>query len=223
MSCQHTEQHIDDYFDGTLPLPQREALERHAAECEHCSRRIAQEQTLRRALRSLPFEPASPGFAARALRAAREQPAQATRSHRRGFVTGFASALAAGFVLWVVAGLYTPLTTTPPTALPEVALAMDQERIVNVVFHAPQDMQEATLAIYLPEQTEIAGYPGMRELTWQTSLRQGENLLALPMIARGHGSGELVAAVIHDGKRKEFRVRLGVQPQHQSQLHSGMV
>lgn len=222
MSCTHTEQFIDELLDGTLALPQREALERHSAECGLCRQRIAQERRLRQALRSLPIAPASPGFAARALRAAREQSAPAPRSHRHGFVTGFASALAAGFVLWVVAGLYTPLAPTP-ASLPEVTLAINEERMVNVVFNAPQDMPDATLAIYLPEQTELAGYPGMRELTWQAALQQGENLLALPMIARGAGEGELVAAVIYGDKRKEFRVRLGTVPQQRTQIRSGLV
>ena len=55
---------------------------------------------------------------------------------------------------------------------------------------------------------ELDGYPGRRELAWQTSLKKGQNILDLPIMAIGVGQGELLAQLNYDGTVKILRVVL---------------
>lgn len=205
MRCDQAQSLFDDLLDGSLTLPARETLQRHLAECSVCRAVHDRARSVQRALRSLPVEPLAPGFATRALRVARQAQADGARRPRTGFAAGFATALAASLVVWLVA--------VPPSATgPSVAVARDQPQTINLVVNVPQDMPDAILAVHLPEATELAGYPGERQLLWQTSLRRGENLLALPVIVHGASAGELVATITHGDRQKIFRLRLQVQP-----------
>ena len=208
MRCDQAQSLFDDLLDGSLTLPAREALQRHLAECSGCRAAHDRARVVQRALRSLPVEPPAPGFATRALRAARQAQAAGARRPRTGFAAGFATALAASLVVWLVA-----VSPHAPSATgPSVAVARDHPQTINLVVNVPQDMPDAILAVHLPEATELAGYPGERQLLWQTSLRRGENLLALPVIVRGASAGELVATITHGDQQKIFRLRLQVQP-----------
>lgn len=208
MDCHYAQSLFDDLLDGSLTLPAREALQRHLVECTGCRAAHEQARAVQRALRALPVEPPEPGFAARALRAARTAQPDGMRRPRYGFAAGFASALAASLVVWLVAA---PLPQPPAAPGPSIAVVRDQAQTINLVVNVPQDMPDAILAVHLPEATELAGYPGERQLLWQTSLRRGENLLALPVIVHGATAGELVATVTHGDQQKIFRLQLQVQ------------
>lgn len=206
MDCHYAQSLFDDLLDGSLTLPAREALQRHVVECTACRAAHEQARAVQRVLRALPVEPPEPGFAARALRAARTAQPDGMRRPRYGFAAGFASALAASLVVWLAAA-----PQPPAAAGPSITVARDQTQTINLVVNVPQDMPDAILAVHLPEATELAGYPGERQLLWQTSLRRGENLLALPVIVRGATAGELVATVTHGDQQKIFRLQLQVQ------------
>ena len=45
-------------------------------------------------------------------------------------------------------------------------------------------------------------------MTWQTSLKKGQNILDLPVMAIGVGQGELLAQLNYDGTVKILRVVL---------------
>lgn len=212
MTCQILHNKLDDYLDGSLEPAVHAALGHHLESCSECRNVLLREQQFRALLRKQPVAPASPGFSARALRqAARRQ------SQRRGFAAGFATAAAAALVLWLGTTLWQP-ASLPEAQLPGINLVLNQSQKVNLVVNAPRAMERATLAIYLPEHAELDGYPGQRELIWQTSLQQGQNLLALPLIARHKEGGELIAKVAYDGQEKTIRLRLKVEPQHHSQI-----
>jgi hypothetical protein len=82
---------------------------------------------------------------------------------------------------------------------------------VRLVFNSPAALKQVTLRVALPEGVEIAGFPGERELSWQTDLKEGSNVLELPVLAHGAG-GILVAAVSDGADRREFAVELRVSP-----------
>lgn len=215
MNCQETRNAFDDLLDDALPLPMHDKLHRHLRGCGPCREALAAEHALRRALRGLPVPPPSPGFAARALREAGATPQP--RHGRMAFAAGFASAAAAGVVLWLVAALPGPFQSDSDATVPAVALAVGEVRTVNLVFDVPADLANATLAVRLPDDAEIKGLPGQRSLTWQTSLRKGENLLALPLVLNGAGGGVLTATVSAGEQQKEFRIRLTAAGRQHSQ------
>jgi len=161
---------------------------------------------LREALRSLPVEPASPGFAAGALARARRE---RVRPGRGAFVAGFSSAAAIALVIWAVAG-----QVSGPTGLDETAgvrLVLAEQRDVNLVFDVPEAIRGAELSMQLPANVELAGFPDRRTLTWRTDLARGRNVLTLPVVGHSRTDGELIARISYGDKAKQFRVRLTVE------------
>jgi len=71
-------------------------------------------------------------------------------------------------------------------------------------------LQKATLTVSLPIGVELAGFPGQREISWETSLNEGRNLLPLKLIALTPAGGELLARLEHEDRDRVFRLQLDV-------------
>ncbi|HSG58618.1 MAG TPA: hypothetical protein VLA06_03730 [Woeseiaceae bacterium] len=158
-------------------------------------------------LRELPAPEAPPGFYDRAL--ARVAHRGSRRQRNRWLATGFAAALAATAAFWVVAGLLLDKPELPhDDAIPGVTLALEQPRTVNFVFASATALDSAMLTISLPDGIELQGFPGRRQITWETSLREGKNLLPLTLVALSPAGGELLATLEHDARDRSFRLRV---------------
>ena len=174
------------------------------------SRPKMQEQELLDMLKEYPVPEAEAGFYDRALIRAVHKGSR--RQRNRWMLAGFGSAIAAGLAIWVITAM---LMTTPqlpdaePT-IPGVTIAMQQEHTVRLVFSSAQALDSATLTVSLPDGIELAGFPGQQEITWQTSLQEGKNLLPLTLIALTPAGGELLARLEHKDRNRTFRLRVDV-------------
>jgi len=161
-------------------------------------------------LKEYPVPEAEAGFYDRALIRAVHKGSR--RQRNRWMLAGFGSAIAAGLAIWVITAM---LMTTPqlpdaePT-IPGVTIAMQQEHTVRLVFSSAQALDSATLTVSLPEGIELAGFPGQHEITWQTSLQEGKNLLPLTLIALTPSGGEVLARLEHKDRNRTFRLRVDV-------------
>jgi hypothetical protein len=63
---------------------------------------------------------------------------------------------------------------------------------VGLMFRASERLQSASISVWLPDDVQIAGRPNVRQLSWQTDLKRGPNLLELPLLATGPRSGILL-------------------------------
>ena len=174
------------------------------------SRPKMQEQELLDMLKEYPVPEAEAGFYDRALIRAVHKGSR--RQRNRWMLAGFGSAIAAGLAIWVITAM---LMTTPqlpdaePT-IPGVTIAMQQEHTVRLVFSSAQALDSATLTVSLPDGIELAGFPGQQEITWQTSLQEGKNLLPLTLIALTPSGGEVLARLEHKDRNRTFRLRVEV-------------
>ena len=174
------------------------------------SRPKMQEQELLDMLKEYPVPEAEAGFYDRALIRAVHKGSR--RQRNRWMLAGFGSAIAAGLAIWVITAM---LMTTPqlpdaePT-IPGVTIAMQQEHTVRLVFSSAQALDSATLTVSLPDGIELAGFPGQREITWETSLQEGRNLLPLTLIALTPAGGEVLARLEHKDRNRTFRLRVDV-------------
>lgn len=174
------------------------------------SRPKMEEQELLDLLQEYPVPEAEAGFYDRALIRAVHRGSR--RQRNRWMLAGFGSAIAAGLAIWVITAM---LMTTPqlpdaePT-LPGVTIAMQQEHTVRLVFSSAQALDSATLTVSLPDGIELAGFPGQREITWETSLQEGKNLLPLTLIALTPSGGEVLARLEHKDRNRTFRLRVDV-------------
>lgn len=150
------------------------------------------------------------GFYDRAL--ARATQTGARRQRNRWLMTGFGSAVAAGLAVWLISGM---LMTAPDidntvAKIPGVSIALEETRTVNLVFSSATALDEARLTVSLPDGIELAGFPGQREISWETSLTEGRNLLPLKLIALTPVGGELLAKLEHDDRNRTFRLQVDV-------------
>ncbi len=171
---------------------------------------LIDERELLDLMKDYPMPEATTGFYDEALVKAAEEGRR--RQKRRWMMTGFGSAVAAGLAIFVVAMM---LTTTPeiPNAddsIPGVTIALAEPRTVNLVFASAEALDTATLTVTLPDGIELEGFPGQSEISWETSLAEGRNLLPLKLIAVSPVGGELLARLEHDDRDRTFRLQVNV-------------
>jgi hypothetical protein len=156
-------------------------------------------------LRALPVPPPSADYGRRVLGAVR-------RAEVRSYAPALGAALAASLALGI--GLSVQLGSAPdtkPRSEPKtVTLAAGAVSPVRLMFRSPRALEGVTIQLQLPAGVELAGHPGRSELTWQTDLQAGANLLELPMIAQGGEGGLLTASLGHGQDRRQFAVLVKV-------------
>ena len=174
------------------------------------SQQDSEDRELLELLRAQRVPPAPQGFYDQALvRAAREG---RRRQHRRWLFTGAGAAAAAGLAVWVLSALL--LTTPQPgdtgATIPGVTITLAEPRTINLVFASAEALDAATLTVSLPAGVELAGFPGQREIRWETSLEAGKNLLPLKLVALTPAGGELLARLEHEDRDRVFRLRVNI-------------
>jgi hypothetical protein len=165
-------------------------------------------------LKDYPMPNAAAGFYDRALVRATHEGTR--RQRNRWLLTGFGSAIAATIAAWLIGGMLlgTPGVPAPDAGIPGVTIALEQPRTVNLVFASAATLDSALLTVSLPEGVELAGFPGQREISWETSLKEGRNLLPLTLVALTPTGGELLARLEHDDHARTFRLRVDVTGTH---------
>jgi hypothetical protein len=165
-------------------------------------------------LRDYPMPQADADFYDQALARATHEGSR--RQRNRWMLTGFGAAVAAGLAVWLIGGM---LMSTPHDAgvhdsmaasIPGITMTLEEPRTVNLVFSAAEAMDSATLTVSLPAGVELAGFPGQREISWETSLNEGRNLLPLKLVALTPVGGELLARLEHDDRGRVFRLQVNV-------------
>ena len=176
----------------------------------HTSNTDKKDQEILELLKNYPMPGASAGFYEQALIRATHEGSR--RQRNRWLVTGFGSAIAAGIVLWLVSGLFLTASNLPEqgASIPGIAMTLEEPRTINLVFASANALDSATLTVTLPEGIELAGFPGQREIAWQTSLVAGKNLLPLKLVALTPAGGEVLARLEHDNRNRTFRLRVDV-------------
>jgi hypothetical protein len=161
-------------------------------------------------LRDYPAPDAPAGFYDQAIARAAEQSIK--RQRKRWLLTGFGSAVAASLAIWVMSGVLftTPSLPQAEATIPGITMALEEPRTVNLVFASANALDGATLTVLLPDGIELAGFPGQKEISWETSLAAGKNRLPLKLIALTPAGGEILARLQHNDRDREFRLRIDV-------------
>ena len=174
------------------------------------SKQTIEEQELLELLKDYPVPEAQAGFYDQALAQAAHRGTK--RQRNRWVLTGFGSAIAAGLAIWVITAMLWTAPQVPdvePT-IPGVTVMLEAEHTVRLMFASEMALDEATLTVTLPDGIELAGFPGQREITWETSLKEGRNVLPLTLIALTPAGGELLARLEHKDRSRTFRLRVDV-------------
>ncbi|PTB93373.1 anti-sigma factor [Marinobacter sp. B9-2] len=222
MSCNEIRVDLPAYINNELSAPDRERVQEHIAACPACSKRLASERTLNRALQEQFSVPApSPDFHNRVLSSAR-----GAASPKSGWSHGaLGSAIAAALALGIGLGIVLKpggVTDDADRAIalsenaaenPASGIAEPVEKTVRLAFRSGEALENVTLTLELPPNVELASWPGHRELSWKVSLNAGENVLSLPLKLLFPGAGELVARLDTGDRQKTFRAPIPDYPQ----------
>ncbi len=168
------------------------------------------DRELRALLRDYPMPEAAAGFFDQALVRATHEGSR--RQRNRWLATGFSSAIAAGLMLWMIGGFFLTAPDVPVVdpGIPGITMTLEEPRTINLVFASAEPLDTATLTVELPPGIEMSGFPGQREVTWETNLSAGKNLLPLKLIATSPFGGEVLAILRHDDRGRTFRLRVDV-------------
>jgi len=169
-----------------------------------------QDQEIQALLKDYPMPAADAGFYDQALVRATHEGSR--RQRNKWLLTGFGAAIAATIAVWMIGGmlLTSPQLPDAGSVIPGVTVALEEPRTVNLVFASATALDSATLTVTLPDGIELNGFPGQREITWETSLNEGRNLLPLTLIALTPTGGELLARLEHKDRDRTFRLRVDV-------------
>ena len=203
MNCTDINNHIDDWLDGQLSEHDRLAFDQHVMGCADCASKLENARSLLTGLRNISVPQPSANFEKRVFAEVRRQHKE---SHGFKFAAGFATAATASLAIWFASSVMLPNAIIEQPRM--ISVAMNESQTVRLMFESQNDIEQVQLSVGLPNNMELDGYPGQKELAWQTSLKKGENILALPIMAVGQGQGELVAELSYGDKVKTFRVVL---------------
>ncbi len=176
----------------------------------HTSDINKEEQEVLELLKDYPMADASAGLYDQALARATHEGSR--RQRNRWVMTGFGSAIAAGLVLWLIGGFFLTAPNLPEAdaSIPGIAMTLEEPRTINLMFASETALESATLTVTLPDGVELAGFPGLREIAWETSLVEGKNYLPLELIALTPVGGEVLARLEHNNRDRTFRLRIEV-------------
>ena len=197
MKSEHVTELLHDYLDSVLSPMGTAAVTRHLETCSLCRNACGELRALKQSLTEWPAPSPRNGVLERMLSVAVRTPA-ASAPWWHGAVWSRAG-LSAAAVLLLALGFGLGLRTGHRAAPgPQIVLAArpvelgPERQTVGLMFRASDSLRNASILVWLPDDVEIAGRPNVHHLSWQTDLKQGPNLLELPLLATGPHGGMLL-------------------------------
>ncbi|MFV2060235.1 MAG: anti-sigma factor [Gammaproteobacteria bacterium] len=238
MKCNDLQQRLDDYLDGELDPLLVTMLEQHIVSCDSCNTTVKQAQRLLPELKQFSTNfgniPDSKFIASAFQKVRTQYPEGKTNNSwlKVNVKTGFATAIAAGFTVWVVLATFILPALNSDTVVTNLAvinqtsenistlnIGVDEIRVIRLAINTQDEFDKVTLSVILPKHVVLDGHKDKHKLIWDTRLAKGNNILRIPLKATGYGQGNFIAQITHNGKVKTFRVFLKSQKPDLSDIH----
>lgn len=216
MNCLQFHKGFESLDQGKLSTGQENELKAHAAVCSGCAALWESEHRLRTGLSAQTIPEPSPDFESRILGAAATGRGQSRTWALPVMGTAVAAVLAVGVFIGLqlkpdkVQDSSQMITDASAPAAPvkDTTVGASGPRTVKLAFNSRQAMEGVTLTLELPANVELAPFPGRHSVSWKVNLKEGDNVLALPLNVLFPGSGTLVAHLDDGTKRKTFRAAI---------------
>jgi hypothetical protein len=227
VNCTDVGKQLDDYLDhsrgarGDSDLDERHAaaIALHIQGCTRCRAELERRNALLDGLRDLPVPAPTMDFFEKTIRTATESAASDDdTAHKRRRTDperppSVLMRIAAILLVAAVVGtaLLAPDTdSAPDTGLTSISLTTDTVTPVKLAFSSANALADARLSLSLPVGVELVGYDGRSDISWNTDLEAGTNVLRLPLVGRTAGTDLLVARLDHPTGTKTFRLQVTV-------------
>lgn len=201
MVCQEIDDLLQDFIDDKLSPADTELVAAHHRSCADCAGKYQDALAVIDVLKQVEVAPASPDFAARAITGA-----SSANQRRLVRVPGrIAAGIAASLVmLALVFGVFDSRITDQDNA---VVLLGDEIEVVKVAIDSAHAIDGVRMTIDISENLEISGYADQKVISWNADLKQGTNVIALPISALARGEGEITTRVELNDRVKIFRIK----------------
>lgn len=222
MDCTEVSALLTLYSDKQVTLAQKGAIEAHLGRCDSCSS-AAYALTVLRSQQRVPAPSPRSGLLSEVIaQASLAQTAEGARVGDRFWLgAGIGGALAAG-VVFALLNFNAIHEEQPGPRLPQLSIALNETRDVNVAIESPSSMMDAEIRVVLTGTVALAGYEQESELRWTTDFDPGVNMLSLPVTMLGTSGGQVLVEVTHGDRHEIFVVTLpGTSPQAGAVLMPG--
>lgn len=215
MTCRQFNQEVGSLVRGELPPHEQEALESHASVCPECAELWEDERRLQKGILAQTIPEPNADFEARvrAMALAGRAPHRSKLPQAPIWASAVAAVLALGIFIGMQigpvkvapSGEHLAETSDENKAEPATQLQNRAEvRTVRLAFNSRRAMENVTLTLEMPPNAELAPFPGRQTISWKVNLKEGDNVLALPINVLFPGAGELVAHLDDGTRRKTF-------------------
>ena len=206
MDCDEADRLIDACVTGGVRPGA--GLADHLAICDACRERF-DDARLALALRDEAIPAPRAGFVDAVLAAAvRERPVLTReRAVPVRHVGAIAAAVATiGIAIGILLGVQWQRGPQPGLDLAQVQLPNAGSGTVRLLIDSPAEQTLASVSIELANNLELSGFAGQRHVEWQTQLKAGKNLLALPLQLTDSEDSQFEVSVSYGQTRKTIRV-----------------
>jgi hypothetical protein len=207
MNCQDVAALLDEHACNSLLPVQQKKVSEHMFHCEGCANAWRSSRELHALREKLPAPPRA-GLFPEAMVLATATGTYATDARRsNGWDARVPIALAASILVAVLTfGPAAQKEGAGPSSEP--VIASNDVRDVNVAIDAKEALTGVEIHVLLSDGIAVSGFAGRSALSWKTDLAPGVNRLTLPISGLRAGGGELTVRVEHQGRHREFRVRV---------------
>jgi len=208
MNCQDAKTMLHDQIDGYLEADDLRLIEQHLLSCTNCKRLQQETIQTKQQLNNLPKAEADQAL----LDRIRQQRKLAEGEKRSVFtVTRVAMAVSLVMVALLLPIVIDTTNNNSNLAQTTIITALKQPSNVNFLVTAKEAVNNVTFSLSVPPELALYGYSGKQQLSWRGKLKQGNNLLTIPVMAIEPKSGTLVMKIQHKTESKEYKVIVDVQ------------
>jgi len=187
MNCLEAQQKLGGIIEAGEAIGLDSQLKAHLGSCELCQHRHSDLQ-LKHTLHQIAVPEPSAKFVEQSIKHAISEHDGGTKKYRA--LAGSAAAMlffamTFSFVFKQDAGLL----NGEAEGLYEMQMAINQTKNINVVLQSDSYRANATIRVLVAENLQLQGYDNNRELSWQTELVEGKNVITLPLILQSAAGG----------------------------------
>lgn len=223
MYCSQCQQILETYALSNLDhVQQDKALMQHLQVCTDCQL-VYQDLIVKQGLAGLAEVPPAPNLVARIEQSIVEQQQQNTvkptasenNTISKSFMYSTAAAcLVVGMLLGPLFGglwEYDSGQKQAPAYLTQVDVTTGQMQTVNVMLTSAKAYRAAQLSVSMTGAARFDPQQTVQTIAWQTELKQGKNVLPLPVFLQNSDGGEIIITMKTDQGSKEVRVRVNAK------------
>jgi len=205
MKCHKVKAQIDEMIAGSLPERKTSEVITHLECCQTCRVYLEKRQAMLSVLTRFPSH----------LVDTQTELARLKQSHRVWWPTSQStwafSALAAGFAVFMIFWL-APFNPPEEDAMAWGVIAYQGEtKTISFLFNSHHEIDNVRFSVTVPPSIELKGYAGKQQLTWRGKLIKGDNLLSIPIIAKGPAQSGISMSIEHENTRKFVNLMVEVR------------